>query len=368
MTLPTAPTATPAPSPEPTETAASVTPPVPEPVESEAVTPTADGIKEAVTERSQAVGGVVDTLDAWALSIGEMRVSLWDAMVLLMVIGTIIVAAWFVSKLAHSGLRRMNRLDPSQHVLADKLVTLAVWALAILIGIDVLGIDLTALAVFSGAFGLAIGFGLQKTFGNLIAGIILLLDKSIKPGDVIAVSDQAGNSTFGEIRKIGIRAVSITTRDQKEYLIPNENLMVNQVENWSYSSKNVRMQVPVGIGYNCDIKLAEKLMLEAAKASKRVLASPPPTVWLDQYGENSVDFVIHCWITDPEAGIGNIRSEVLKRLWDLFQENGIEIPFPQRDINLRNNAQFEQLIAAIAQRMDTRPDTDPDMGPGSKQS
>ncbi|MCL4674203.1 MAG: mechanosensitive ion channel, partial [Sphingomonadaceae bacterium] len=196
-----------------------------------------------------------------------------------------------------------------------------------------------------------------KTFGNLIAGIILLLDKSIKPGDVIAVSDQAGNSTFGEIRKIGIRAVSITTRDQKEYLIPNENLMINQVENWSYSSKNVRVQVPVGVGYNCDLKLAEELMLQAAAASERVLTSPPPTVWLYSYGDNSVNFVIHCWINDPEGGVGNVRSEVLKALWYLFKENGVEIPFPQRDINLRSNAQFEQLVAAIAQRVETRSDS-----------
>lgn len=177
------------------------------------------------------------------------------------------------------------------------------------------------------------------------------MDKSIKPGDVIAVADQAGNSTFGQIRKIGIRAVSITTRDQKEYLIPNENLMVNQVENWSYSSKNVRMQVPVGVSYNCDIKLAEKLMLQAAKECRRVLKTPPPVCWLDQYGDSSVDFIIHCWITDPEEGVGNVKSEVLKKLWDLFAEAGVEIPFPQRDLNLRTSAQMEQLVAAIAQRV-----------------
>src|SRR5690606_23962142 len=136
-------------------------------------------------------------------------------------------------------------LGESQRLLLDKVLTLLVWGFAILIGIDILGVDLTALAVFSGAFGLAIGFGLQRTFGNLIAGIILLMDKSIKPGDVISVADQAGNTTFGQIRKIGVRAVSVTTRDQREYLIPNENLMINQVENWSYSSRNVRMQIPV---------------------------------------------------------------------------------------------------------------------------
>lgn len=336
---------------------APVPAPEPAPAQPADVAPAAEGIREAVSERSEAVGGVVDTLDSWALSLGDMRVSVWDGLLVVMVIVGVITAAWFFSKLAHAGLRRITRLDPSQRVLAEKLLTLAVWALAILVGIDLLGIDLTALAVFSGAFGLAIGFGLQKTFGNLIAGIILLLDKSIKPGDVIAVSDQAGNSTFGEIRKIGIRAVSITTRDQKEYLIPNENLMINQVENWSYSSKNVRVQVPVGVGYNCDLKLAEELMLQAAAASERVLTSPPPTVWLDSYGDNSVNFVIHCWINDPEGGVGNVRSEVLKALWYLFKENGVEIPFPQRDINVRSNAQFEQLVAAIAQRVETRSDS-----------
>ena len=325
----------------------------PAPDTAEPVSAAADA-KEAISEKSEAAGSVIETLDSLALSVGDMRVSVWDALVVLMVIGGVITIAYFFSKLANKLLRRITTFDTTQRLLAEKLVTLAVWAIAILIGIDLLGIDLTALAVFSGAFGLAIGFGLQKTFGNLIAGIILLMDRSIKPGDVIAVADQAGNSTFGQIRKIGIRAVSITTRDQKEYLIPNENLMINQVENWSYSSRNVRMQIPVGVSYNCDIKLAEKLMLEAAKSCKRVLKAPPPTVWLDGYGDSSVDFVIQCWITDPEGGIGNIKSEVLKNLWDLFQQNEIEIPFPQRDINVRTSAQMEQLVAAIAQRIDTK--------------
>ena len=314
----------------------------------------ADEFKEAVAGKSEAAGDILTTLDETAIKIGHYDISLLDVVLVFVVIGGVIAAAWLASRLARTMLKRITRFDPSQRLLAEKLMTIAIWAIAILVGIDLLGIDLTALAVFSGAFGLAIGFGLQKTFGNLIAGIILLMDRSIKPGDVIAVSDQAGNSTFGEIRKIGIRAVSITTRDQKEYLIPNENLMVNQVENWSYSSRNVRMQIPVGVSYNCDIKLAEKLMLEAADQCVRVLKTPPPTVWLDQYGESSVDFVIQCWITDPEGGIGNIKSEILKTLWDLFQENKIEIPFPQRDINLRSSEQMEQLIAAIAQRVEDR--------------
>ena len=171
--------------------------------------------------------------------------------------------------------------------------------------------------------------------------------EAVKPGDVIAIADQSGATTFGQIRKIGIRAVSITTRDEKEYLIPNENLMINQVENWSYSSKNVRIQVPVGVSYNCDIKRAEQLMLEAAGSVDRILKTPPPTVWLDQYGASSVDFVIHCWIRDPEEGVGNVRSDVLKKLWWLLKENNIEIPFPQRDLNLKGNEEFKQLIEVL---------------------
>jgi len=330
---------------------------IPSPVETAEAEPaeaigSSDEIKDAVSERSETVGSMVETLDAMAVEVGSMRISVWDGLVVIGVIFLVIAVAWGLTKLVHKLLAKFTRLDETQRLLSEKLVTIAIWAAAFFLGIDLLGIDLTALAVFSGAFGLAIGFGLQKTFGNLIAGIILLMDKSIKPGDVIAVADQAGVSTFGQIRKIGIRAVSITTRDQREYLIPNENLMINQVENWSYSSKNVRIQVPVGVSYNCDIEKAEVLMLEAAKACPRVQKTPPPVCWLEGYGDSSVNFIIHCWINDPEDGVGNVKSQVLKKLWKLFQENDIEIPFPQRDLNLRGNAQFDQLIAAVAQRVE----------------
>jgi small-conductance mechanosensitive channel len=298
------------------------------------------------------VARFADLLDSWGFTVADHRISVWNALVIVVVILAIYLFAKLATRFAHWMLGKVTRLDTTQQVLSEKLLSIAIWALAFFLGIDILGIDLTALAVFSGAFGLAVGFGLQKTFGNLIAGIILLMDRSIKPGDVIAISDQAGNSTFGQIRKIGIRAVSVTTRDRREYLIPNEQLMINQVENWSYSSKSVRIQVPVGISYNSDIEQAEKLMLEAAIDTPRVLESPAPSVWLDGYGDSSVNFVIQCWIVDPEEGVGNIRSDVLKRLWKLFQREGIEIPFPQRDINLRDNEQFQQLVAAIAQRME----------------
>jgi small-conductance mechanosensitive channel len=313
---------------------------------------TAGDLRDAVSQRSETAGGILNSLDAAALEIGSIRFSLWDALVLLGVIALVIGLAWGVTRLIRLSLRRITRLDGSQRLLAEKISTILVWAMAFLIGIDMLGIDLTALAVFSGAFGLAIGFGLQKTFGNLIAGIILLMDKSIKPGDVISVTDQSGNEGFGQIRKIGIRAISVVTRDQTEYLIPNENLMINQVVNWSYSSRDVRVKAPVGVSYDSDLDLVTELLYKAVDDTPRILKSPKPRVNIMAFGDSSVDFEVRFWITDPEAGMANIRSDVYSRIWRLFHENGIQIPFPQRDINLRASEQFDQLVAAIGQRLE----------------
>lgn len=293
------------------------------------------------------VGRAIATLDSWGFTVADHRISLWTALLVVIVIVAVVVLAKLLTRMARWMLGKVTRLDSTQKLLADKLTAIAIWTISILIGIDILGIDLTALTVFSGAFGLAVGFGLQKTFGNMLAGIILLMDRSIKPGDVIAVNDPTGRESFGQIRKIGIRAISVVTRDRKEYLIPNENLMVNQVVNWSYSSREVRVKTPVGVSYGSDLDLAERLMLQAATESPRVLASPEPKVLLMNFGASSVEFEIRFWITDPEEGVSGVRSEVLKRVWHLFKEHGIELPFPQLDVYLRDNAQFQQLAAAI---------------------
>jgi len=293
-------------------------------------------------------------LDSWGFSIADSRISVWTALVAVVVVIAVYMFAKLATRLARLLLGKLTRLDGAQRLLADKFVSIGIWALAFFLGIDLLGIDLTALAVFSGAFGLAIGFGLQKTFGNLVAGIILLMDRSIKPGDVIAVNDGISN-TVGQVKKIGIRAVSVTTRDKKEYLIPNENLMINQVENWSYSSREVRIRVPVTIAPSCDLELAEKLMIEAARASPRVLDVPPPSVWLIAFAEAGVMFEIRVWIKDPEEGIAAVRSDTLKRLWKLFQREGVELPDPaQRNLYLKDTEELDQLLEAIAQRVASR--------------
>jgi len=293
---------------------------------------------------------VVSILDSWGFTVANYHVSVWTGLLVIIVIVGVFVFGKLLTRIARWSLGKVTRLDSTQKLLADKLIGIAIWAFAILVGIDILGIDLTALTIFSGAFGLAVGFGLQKTFGNMLAGIILLMDRSIKPGDVIAVSDPTGRESFGQIRRIGIRAISVVTRDRKEYLIPNENLMVNQVVNWSYSSREVRVKAPVGVAYGTDLELAEKLLLEAAVGAPRVLSQPAPNVRLMAFGANAIEFEIRFWITDPEEGVSGARSEVLKRVWHLFKEHSIELPFPQLDLNLRDSKAFQQLAAAIAHR------------------
>ncbi|MBV9881752.1 MAG: mechanosensitive ion channel [Sphingomonadaceae bacterium] len=283
---------------------------------------------------ADAVGGlgkVTAPLDAVAFAIGSRRLSLLALVQIAIGLLALYAAVKLANRLIGQALQHAKGLDPTQRVLTQKLAALVVIAIAFFIGIDLAGIDLTALAVFSGALGLAVGFGLQKTFGNLIAGIILLMDRSIKPGDVISVGE-----TFGQVNKIGVRAVSIVTRDGKEYLIPNEVLMTEQVVNWSYSTRDVRISIPVSIDYGCDVKLAQKLMIDAASASPRVLAAPKPNVWITKLGENGIDHEIRVWILDPEAGIGPVRSEIFARVLELFTENGIGIPSPQREIVVKS--------------------------------
>lgn len=282
-----------------------------------------------------------DQADKIGFDYGQTRISLYRALLAIVVLVCVIAFGRLASKVVRRLFARLTHLDPAQRVLGERLVSITVWVLTVLIGIDALGINLTALTVFSGALGLAVGFGLQKTFGNMIAGIILLMDRSIKPGDVIAVND--GNAqAVGQVKRIGIRAISVTTRDQIEYLIPNEILMTSQVENWSYSSRDVRVKVAVNVAYGTDIVQAESLMLAAARAVPRVHNQPAPTVWLTAFGDNAIEFEIQVWIDDPEEGVGNVRSDVLKQVWQMFKDNGVEIPFPQREIRFRNALKVER--------------------------
>lgn len=292
------------------------------------------GVLAFVATAAGSLGGLqplLSALDGASLMLGTRRISLLTIVNAVVVVAVLFAIARLANRVLTQSIGRMTRLDVSQRTLMQKLAGIAVIVAAGLIGVDLLGIDLTALAVFSGALGLAIGFGLQKTVGNLLSGLILLMDRSVKPGDVIVVGE-----TFGTVSKIGVRAVSVVTRDGKEHLIPNEQLMVEPVENWSYSSRDVRIHIPVGVAYSTDLPLAQRLMIEAAASSDRVLPDPAPSVWLRGFGESSVDHEILAWVNDPEAGVGNVQSDILNRLWLLFREHEIEIPYPQSDVHIRS--------------------------------
>nr|WP_286207585.1 mechanosensitive ion channel domain-containing protein [Hephaestia sp. MAHUQ-44] len=289
---------------------------------------------------SNAVGGldkITETLDMIGFNLGKHRFSLMALVTILVTFVALFAAFRLINRVLSHTIGQARSLDPTQKLLAQKLAAIAVIVVAFFFGIDLLGLDLTTFAVFSGAFGLAVGFGLQKTIGNLIAGIILLMDRSIKPGDIIVVGD-----SFGWVNKIGVRAVSVLTRDGKEHLIPNENLMTQEVENWSYSDRNVRVRIPVRVSYKSDLELAQALMMRAAVESPRTLDSPKPTVRLTAFADSAVEHDILVWISDPEGGVGSVHSDVLIRLWQLFKEHGIEIPLAQRDIHLHHATATEK--------------------------
>ncbi|MDO9362014.1 MAG: mechanosensitive ion channel [Sphingopyxis sp.] len=290
--------------------------------------------------------GVVRTIDALkaiGIDVGSYRLSLYGLLSTVVVAVLLYLAVRVILRSIKWLLRRNTQIDATQRLLAEKLIAIALFVFAILFGIDLLGIDLTALAVFSGAAGLAIGFGLQKTVGNLIAGIILLMDRSIKPGDIIVVGDGSsmggsalpgGVPNVGRVAKIGVRAVNVITRDGKKHLIPNELLMTQPVENWSYASPEVRVRMRIPVGYACDLRLAQRLIIETAMTNPRILNEPEPAVWITAFGERAVEHELRYWISDPEAGLGNIQGEVFLGIWDRFKEAGIAIPYPRQDVRI----------------------------------
>ena len=281
------------------------------------------------------IAGLLDTvtglLDSMAVYVGTLRVS-----VLLLVKGAVALALFLwlgttFARVLETRLKRLNELTPAMQVLTSKLVRFALVTLAVVLALGSVGIDLTALAVFSGAVGVGIGLGLQKVVSNLVSGVILLLDRSIKPGDVIEMGD-----TYGWITSLNARYVSLATRDGKELLIPNEDLITGRVTNWSYSSDLIRQSVIVGVSYGSDVHLAMRLAVEAAIAVTRVLEVPKPTCLLKEFGDSAVILELRFWIRDPANGTANVRSEVMLYIWDFFREHCIEFPFPQRDLTLRN--------------------------------
>jgi small-conductance mechanosensitive channel len=270
-----------------------------------------------------------EALNSVAITIGGLKITP------LLVIKTsvlLLLALWAATAFSNFLDRRLhtlNDLTPSVQELLAKLARLALITLAIVVVMGSVGIDLSALALFSGAVGVGIGFGLQKIVSNLVSGIILLADKSIKPGDIITVGDH-----FGWVTSMGARYTLVDTRDGREYLVPNEDFVTQRVINWSYSNAEVRLDVNFGVAYGSDPHAVRRLAIEAASGVPRVLAKPEPVCHLLAFGDSSLNFTLRFWICDPIDGLTNVRGMVMLALWDAFKREGIDIPFPVRDLQI----------------------------------
>ncbi|MEJ8566081.1 mechanosensitive ion channel family protein [Elongatibacter sediminis] len=269
-------------------------------------------------------------LDAAGFSVGNFRVSLLLIVKMFVFLGLLLWAAIGLGNFFEKRLQSSEDLTPSLGVLLGKVLKISLIVTAVLVGLSGLGINLTVFTVFSGAIGVGLGFGLQKVVSNFISGIIILMDRSIKPGDTISLGE-----TFGWIRELRARFVSVVTRDGREYLIPNEDFITHEVINWSFSDALVRLDVKFGVSYDSDPHEVTRLAKQAASGVDRVYSAKPPVCWMTEFGDSSLNFVLRFWITDPRDGLTNVRGKVLLALWDVFKENGVNIPFPHREVIMK---------------------------------
>ena len=278
------------------------------------------------------LGPTIDALDSVSIVLGGLRLT----PLLLIKLGVLlIVALWLtniLSNFVESRITQSADLTPSIQVLLIKMIRLALMIFAVALALSAVGINLSALAIFSGAAGVGIGFGLQKIVANFISGIILLADKSVKPGDLVTIGDSSGR-----ISAMKTRYISVAAGDGREFLIPNEDLVTQKVTNWTYTDRNTLVKVNFGTNYDADPRLVCKLAIDVAAGAKRALKGKPPNCILIEFAEAGMKFSLTFWIADPD-GMDNVKSEVMLSLWDAFKREGIQVPYPIREIRVRGGA------------------------------
>jgi small-conductance mechanosensitive channel len=285
------------------------------------------------------LGPAAETLDSFALEIGGLRLT----PLLLIKGGALLVATLWLTNIAsnfiESRITRASDLTPSVQVLLIKIIRIGLMVVAIAIALGAVGINLSALAVFTGAAGVGIGLGLQKIVANFISGIILLADKSVKPGDLVTIGDSSGR-----ISAMKTRYISVAAGDGREFLIPNEDLVTQKVVNWTYTDKNTLVKVLFSTNYDADPRLVCKLAIEIAAAAPRAIKNKPPNCILTEFAEAGMKFSLTFWIADPD-GMDGVKSEVMLALWDTFKREGIRVPYPVREIRVRGGAlPVEQVV------------------------
>ncbi len=269
-------------------------------------------------------------LDSLAISLGEAELTLLSVVKATIVLMVLVWGMFAAAAMLDTNLKR-RRFKPSVRTLLVKLVKIAGVVIALPITLNVLGISLSTLAVFGGALGIGIGFGLKTIVSNFISGLLLLIDRSINPGDVISVDD-----TYGQITQMNTRYVVMRRRDGLDVLIPNEQLMTAQVVNWSFSNRKVRLSVQIGVSYESDMEQVVRLMEQAVLTCKRVIEEPAPRAMIKEFADSSVLFELRFWMMDPEGGVTNLKGDIYMAIWKSFKEHNIHIPFPQRVVHMES--------------------------------
>ena len=270
-------------------------------------------------------------LDSLSITLGDLRISALLVIKGMMSLAILLWLAALTSRLLEQRIKALPNVTPSLQVLLTKVLKIVLVIIALAAGLSIVGIDLTAFAVFSGALGVGVGLGLQKSISNLFTGILILMDKSIKPGDVIEVG-----ATYGRINSLGGRYVSVITQDGIEHLIPNEEIITQRVANWTRSDNNVRVRLAIGVDYATDLPEAIRISIEAAESVERVISSQPPECLVRGFGESSIDLELRVWVNDPQNGIANVSSEIYLEVWRRFKKARIQMPFPQRDLHIKS--------------------------------
>jgi small-conductance mechanosensitive channel len=279
---------------------------------------------------------VIAALDSIGVNAGKNRISVWFVLKLIVTVSVFVVIAVWLSRWIERRLLKLDALAPNMRIGLAKFAQAFLVSMAALVGLNAAGLNLTTLNVLTGAIGIGLGFGLQSIAANFVSGFVLLMDRSIKPGDVISFTGTTGTSAegFGWVQQLRGRYVVVRDRDGVETLVPNQHLITNPVINWSYTDPRVRIKLPVRISYKSDPELALQTLLEATANQRRVLREPAPVARLMAFGDHGLDLELRFWIADPQEGVNNVRSDVNRAIWRLFKERGIVIPVAQREVRL----------------------------------
>jgi small-conductance mechanosensitive channel len=288
---------------------------------------------------------IISTLDSIGMAAGKSRISLWSVLKLLFTLTLFVLVAAWISRWVERRLKRLGNLAPSTRIGIAKFANAFLIGLSMLLGLNAAGVDLTALTVLTGAIGLGLGFGLQSIAANFVSGFVLLMDRSIKPGDVISLSGQSGTSTenFGWVQELRGRYVVVRDRDGVEMLVPNQQLISNAVINWSYTDPRIRLKLPIRVSYRDDPELALGVLLAACQGQARVLQEPAPVSRLMHFSDSGIELELRFWISDPQEGVNNVRSEVNRAIWRLFKQHNITIPVAQREIVVQSKPGLSDL-------------------------